>query len=300
MAIILLVILPLNSQKLFLSFTITTSDNVALSTIEIFPEKEIKAIVQFHAGTVIKKEFYLKFARYLAELGYGVVLFDYRGVGGSRPKSLRGYNAAISDWGRYDAPAVLEYIKEQYPDLPHYLFAHSMGGQLIGMMHNAEDFEKIVVVASSSGNWHNFAPAYRKKIQRMTALLPFVAKLFGYIPGWLGFGDDWPKEVAMEWYENSKRNMKIADFVEGRFDNTYYKSLRTKINAVFFSDDHMATPNTMPNYIASYPNADVVTHLIRPEEYHLDKIGHFGLFKEFTFPKLWEDVAALLDQKKNT
>lgn len=276
-----------------MDITITTVDNVALAAIEIFPKKEIKAIVQFHAGTVIKKEFYIKFAKFLATQGFGVILFDYRGVGASRPKNLRGYAASISDWGRYDAPAVLEYTKNKYPQYPSYLFAHSMGGQVIGMMHNAGDFDKIVVVASSSGNWHNFAPAYRRKIQRITPFLPFISKLFGYVPGWLGFGDDWPKGVALEWYENSKRNMKIADFVSQAFDKVYYGDVVKKIDAVFFSDDHMATPQTMPNYVASYPNADVVTHLIYPEDYNFEKIGHFGLFKEYTYPKLWEDIASL-------
>ena len=91
------------------------------------PDQVVKAVIQFHSGTVVKKEYYLKYAKYLCDLGFIVVLFDYRGVGGSRPKSLRGFKASISDWGRKDAPAVLNWIKQTYPGLPIYLFAHSMG-----------------------------------------------------------------------------------------------------------------------------------------------------------------------------
>lgn len=271
--------------------TIVTQDDIHLSTLLISPSVEPLGVVQFHAGTVIRKEFYLKFARFLSDQGFIVVLFDYRGVGGSRPTSLRRFNASIYDWGRKDATAVLDWIKDKYPHLPIHLFAHSMGGQIIGLMYNWPLFEKIVVVASSSGNWHNFDSSYRRKISISTNLMfPINLFLFGYVPGRFGLGQDWPKGVAKDWWKNSQENGLMADHLTAKHGNVYYKVIDKKIDAYFIEDDHMATTATIPNFQKSYPNSTVTTILLKPFDYQFDSIGHFGLFKDWSKGKLWSDV----------
>ena len=171
--------------------SVITKDQFRLATTVISPTAHVTGVIQFHAGTVIRKEYYLKFGKYLAEQGFIVVLFDYRGVGGSRLASLRGFKASISDWGVNDATAVLSWIKATYPDLPVHLFAHSMGGQIIGLMHNWYLFDKIIAVATSSGNWHNFKPSYRRKIRLSSnVFFPIMLRIFDYVPGRYGLGYD--------------------------------------------------------------------------------------------------------------
>ncbi len=271
--------------------SVITSDQVHLSTLVITPDITSKGVIQCHAGTVVRKEYYLKFGKYLAEQGYVVVLFDYRGVGGSRPSSLKGYDASISDWGAKDASAVLSWITSTYPGLPIHLFAHSMGGQIIGLMDNWHLFDKMIVVASSSGNWHNFQPSYRRKIRLSSNIFfPINLKLLGYVSGRFGLGHDWPRGVAEDWWRNSQQDGLMADYMNNKIEKTYYKDVDKEIEAIWFSDDHMATPRTIPNYQKSYPNAKVRTRLISPDEYGFKTIGHFGLFKEWSKGKLWEDV----------
>jgi len=275
--------------------SIRADDGLELAATIVSPQSPPQAVIQFHAGTVIRKEFYFKFATYLAECDYVVVLFDYRGVGGSRPAHLKGFQAAISDWGEKDAPAVTAWIKRQYPDLSIYLFAHSMGGQLIGLMYNWSLFEKITVVASSSGNWHNFKPSYYRRVKWSTELsFSINLRLLGYVPGRFGLGQDWPKGVAKDWWYNSRQNGLMADYMDKKCENTYYREIDKGIAAYFISDDHMATPRTIPNYARSYPNANVITHLIEPSSYDFEEIGHFGLFKEWSKGKLWDDVISSL------
>ncbi|MFT4568037.1 MAG: putative alpha/beta hydrolase [Saprospiraceae bacterium] len=99
-----------------------------IALLEIKPQSsKIKAIIQFHSGTVIKKEFYLKYAQFLADVGYVVILFDYRGVGESRSQSLKNSIASISSWRIADAPAVTDWIIKKYPNFRLLLLAHSMG-----------------------------------------------------------------------------------------------------------------------------------------------------------------------------
>lgn len=279
----------MNSTKI----NITTKDNYQLSALLLQPDNaQPKAVIQFHAGTVIKKEFYLKFCTYLAESGFAVILFDYRGVGESRPASLRGFQASISDWGCYDAPVVLDWIKAKYKNIPIHLLAHSMGGQILGLMPNWALFDKIIVLASSSGNWNNFIPSYKRQVKWSSNLLfPIFLPLFGYAPGKFGLGDDWPRGVAEDWLYNCRQNTLMADFMQQKISETYYKAIDKPITAWFFPDDHMATPKTRPNYQKSYPNAKVDVYSIQPESCNLDSIGHFGLFKEKSKDTLWAELA---------
>ncbi|MGK0389203.1 MAG: putative alpha/beta hydrolase [Maribacter sp.] len=277
---------------------ISTADNYQLSAVLLRPDgRKPKAVIQFHAGTVLKKEFYLKFCTYLADAGFAVVLFDYRGVGESRSSSLKGFQASISDWGIYDAPAVLDWIKDRYKGIPVHLLAHSMGGQILGLMHNWVLFDKIIVLASSSGNWNNFIPSYKRKVKWSSNLFfPLFLPLYGYVPGKFGLGDDWPRGVAEEWWQNCRQNSLMADFMQQKISNTFYKEIDKSITAWFFPDDRMATPKTRLNYQKSYPNAKVDVYSIQPESCNLDSIGHFGLFKEKSKDTLWAELAFRLEE----
>lgn len=278
------------------SVHIKTGDDVSLSALLLAPKAQsVRGVVQFHSGTVMPKEYYLKLSKYISSQGYIVALFDYRGVGESRPKSLKNYKATIHDWGCRDAYAVLDYLKCRYPQHPIHLIAHSMGGQLLGLMPNWSDFDKIIVLSSSSGNWHNFETKSRRKSSLSTRLtFPIYLALYGYIPGKFGMGYDWPKGVAQDWWYNSKADSLMAHYMEKNYGPSYYNIVDKRITAWFFSDDHMATPKTIDNYQLSFPKAKVTTRLIEPSEFRMDSIGHFGLFKEKSRETLWPELAALL------
>ena len=60
---------------------------------------ESKGIIQFHSGTGIPQDVYRNYVIYLAEAGFTVVTFDYRGVAASAPNNLKGFQASLQDWG---------------------------------------------------------------------------------------------------------------------------------------------------------------------------------------------------------
>lgn len=275
---------------------ITTSDGYELSALEVVPsDRNVSAVVQVHAGTNMAKEFYLKYATFLAEdYGLAVVLFDYRSVRESRSKSLRGFKTSVADWGT-DAESVLQWIRSKYSRLRIHLFAHSMGGQIYGLMPSWDSFYNVVFIASSSGNYNNFIPSYRFKSRLMSnSMFPIVLPLLGYAPGWLGLGPDLAKGVAKDWWHVSKQNMLMADHLKAQRPDHSYDAINKEISAIFFSDDHMATAKTVPNIQRSYPNATVKTQVITPDMYRLQKLGHFGLFKKWSKGDLWHDIARKL------
>ena len=100
--------------------SISATDGFDLAAIVLEPIGEAKATIQIHSGTGIKKEFYLKFAKFWAEQGFVAVVFDYRGIGASRPASLRGFKANTRDWGERDMPGVLNWLHWHYPHLKKF------------------------------------------------------------------------------------------------------------------------------------------------------------------------------------
>lgn len=104
-------------------------DGLVLDVAIIEPKGEPKAIVQFSHGMSEHKERYFDFMNYLAKNGYVCIIHDHRGHGASiRQKGDHGYFytediSAIVD----DLHEVSKLAKNEYPNLPLYIFSHSMG-----------------------------------------------------------------------------------------------------------------------------------------------------------------------------
>lgn len=90
--------------------TIPAADNYPLSALFFAPTITPRGAVQINAATGVPKQFYAKFAHYLAEHGFATVVSDYRGIGGSRPASLRGFEATMREWGQLDMTGVLDWL----------------------------------------------------------------------------------------------------------------------------------------------------------------------------------------------
>jgi hypothetical protein len=57
-------------------------------------------VVLVAPATGVRRRLYDAFARSLAARGMGVVTWDWRGTGESRPERMRGFQASMSDWAR--------------------------------------------------------------------------------------------------------------------------------------------------------------------------------------------------------
>ncbi len=84
-----------------------------------------KGIVQIFHGMAEHKERYLHFMEFLASHGYAAVIHNHRGHGTCELKGHFGGQHGESLI--LDGRAVQEWAKQELPDLPVYLFGHSMG-----------------------------------------------------------------------------------------------------------------------------------------------------------------------------
>ena len=85
-------------------------------------------LVIINAATSVRCRYYSRFAEYLHGHGFDVLTYDYRGIGESRPASMRGFQASWMDWGQKDFEAVLTYARREFPGQPVDVAAHSIGG----------------------------------------------------------------------------------------------------------------------------------------------------------------------------
>ncbi len=99
-------------------------DGVELEGTLLIPQ-EPQGIVQLLHGMAEHKERYLHFMEFLASHGYAAVIHNHRGHGNCALKGHFGKQKGESLV--LDARAVQQWVRKELPDLPVYLFGHSMG-----------------------------------------------------------------------------------------------------------------------------------------------------------------------------
>jgi len=259
---------------------ITCVDQYAIAATIYTPNKKLKGAVLIGPATGIQRQFYASFAAFLAEKGYGVFTFDNRGIGGSLVGRVSESDASLQCWGEKDMPAVLEQMKTTFPDTKYHLIGHSAGGQLVGLMHNAQDFTSIFNFASSSGQLKNMNTAYAIKAHFfMNFFIPMSNSLFGHTKSqWLGMGEPLPKVVAQQWREwcNSEGYVK-ASF--GKTVHTHlYDELSTPSMWVNAVDDEIAIDANVEDMLNVFTKISAEKLTLSADDYALDEIGHMKFF----------------------
>src|SRR5918999_5620445 len=133
------------------SVTLDNGDAIAVQLYE--PAQAPRAAVIVPCAMGVAQRFYSRFAEWLAREGYLAVTFDYRGIGSSAPRSLRGFEVDLFGWARQDCAAAIDYVKARLPHEPLYWVGHSLGGQLLGLIPNRHKIDRVMTVATGSGYW---------------------------------------------------------------------------------------------------------------------------------------------------
>src|SRR4051812_22274492 len=116
--------------------TIAARDGYALAATVFVPEGRASRAVLINSATAVPRKIYRGLAAYLASRGFAVVTYDYRGTGGSRPASLRGFDVRMRDWAALDVSGAIDHMRRVWPRLPLAAVGHSFGGQALGLTPN--------------------------------------------------------------------------------------------------------------------------------------------------------------------
>lgn len=241
-------------------------------------------------ATGVPQSYYAKFATYLAGRGFDVLTFDYRGIGRSLHGPIRGLRARMRDWALLDASAAFQYFETG----KSRIVGHSFGGQALGLLPEPERIGAALVVGSQSGYWRHWPAKGRAWMWPVTHFaLPALSRLHGYFPGSrLGFGEDLPQGVAIEWARwcRHPRYLVGALGAEER-----YRRVRSRLRAYAISDDPFAPARAVQALLELYPNARGEVRRVDPGELGVKTVGHFGFFRETFRDSLWREAADWLE-----
>src|SRR3712207_8056259 len=86
-----------------IDLTIPATDGFSLAATQFGGDGDAaERVVLIAPATGVKRRLYRPFSEFLAAGGFGVVTWDWRGTGDSRPASLRGFEATMRQWGERD------------------------------------------------------------------------------------------------------------------------------------------------------------------------------------------------------
>jgi len=270
------------------SFEIAAADGVRLGAT-LFGSGDDAVLVM--PATGVPQQYYAKFAAYLGEAGFTVLTFDYRGIGRSRQGDLRACTARMRDWALLDGAAALAFLREKQRRIS--LVGHSFGGQALGLLPQPESIAAALIVGSQSGYWKNWSALGRLWMWPVTHVgLPLVTRLRGYFPASrLGFGEDLPRGVAIEWARWCRNPRYLVGDLGVEAD---YARFCAPLRAYAVADDPFAPERAVRALGALYPNARWETRKVTPRELGVKSIGHFGFFRERFRDTLWRDACEWL------
>ena len=286
--------------------TIPAVDGYKLAATLFLPRGARRHAVLINSATAVPRKIYRGFAAYLAHTGCCVLTYDYRGIGGSRqksvegynqPRSLAGFNASMADWAELDMTAAVTWMRERYHNVPLTFVGHSFGGQALGLLVNNTEVSRALLIAAQAGYWKLMASPER---YRVFALLNAVGipltHLLGYAPGWSGLGEDLPKGVFLQW-------VKWVMSPHYLFDDKSLAGLanfpryRGAMRALCFTDDPWATRPSVELLCKGYTGTTSEILAVRPAELSVPKLGHFGFFRSEHRDTLWRGAAEWLEME---
>ena len=86
-------------------------DDYSLAATLFMPRGPRRQAILINSATAVPRKIYAGFATYLAGRGSVVVTYDYRGIGASKPATLKGFETSMSDWAARDVTAAVNYMR---------------------------------------------------------------------------------------------------------------------------------------------------------------------------------------------
>jgi predicted alpha/beta hydrolase len=246
-----------------------------------------RPVVIINAATSVRCRHYTRFADYLHANGFDIITYDYRGIGESRPASMKGLRASWSDWGALDFEAMLKRAQREFPGQPIDVVAHSFGGCAAGLGASGPVIRRVVTVGAQFAYWRDYAPAHRwRMFGKWHLVMPVLTLLCGYFPGKrLGWLEDTPAGVVRDWSTSTARYEKRPSGQDLHVKT--FAAVKAQILAISISDDPYGTIPAIERLLGYFTDSRK-THLrIAPEDIDQTEVGHFAFFRSAYQATLW-------------
>ncbi len=239
-------------------------------------------------ATAVPQRFYHRFAEHAAARGYETMTLDYRGIGGSRPATLRRFRMDYLDWARLDLAAAVDAMAVD-ADVPLFMIGHSFGGHAFGLLPNHHRVAAFYTFGTGAG-WHGWmARGEQWRVLAMWRVIgPVLTRWKGYLP-WslIGMGEDLPIDVYRQWRRWCRYPRYFFDDPREAHLEQAFAAVRTPIVATNALDDPWAPPRSRDAFMAGYRGTPWRAVDLDPGAEGIGPIGHMGYFRAAASP-LWD------------
>jgi len=231
--------------------------------------------------------FYAAFATWLADSGFHVLTFDYRGTGSV--EEMKAERGDVLRWAG-DAASALEFLLDENLGVPVTWVGHSLGGQLLPFARH-DLLDRALLVAAGSGYWRLNEGAMRWRAPLFLRVVgPLAMRVAGYYPGRrLGLLGDAPSAAMRQWsrwcLSPDYYGVDVPDLADR------VAELDLPVAAVSFTDDELLSARSHLALEELYAAAPVEPHRLSPSDLGVDRVGHHGFFRAAMRPA-W-DAAVL-------
>lgn len=268
-------------------FTLEALDGYPLGATRFPACGPLRGSLVVAGATGVPQGFYRRFAEHASGHGYEVLTFDYRGIGRSKPASLKGFEMEYLDWARLDLAAAIKQLDSG--PAPLFMVGHSFGGHAFGLLPNHQRVAGAYIFGTGAG-WHGWMPlCERLKVMAMWNLIfPGLTAWKGYSP-WkmLGLGEDLPLGVYRQWRRWCQFPRYFFDDPQMPGISEPFAAVRTPIVAANALDDLWALPRSRDAFVQAYCNAPLQRRDIDPAPF--GHLGHMGYFRPAAQP-LWDEA----------
>lgn len=263
--------------------TLETSDHIFLSVSVFEPKLGNKKLVLINSATGVKQQIYFAISQYLADHGFTVITYDYRGIGESKPKVMTNFDANMRIWGAMDFKTITDYIQENYPHYNTYCVGHSVGALILGMNPDSVIFKKFVFVATQDAALSNLKLGVAATaVIAFGVALPLLTRFYGYFPAQrFGLGESLPKNVGYDWRTLILDRKSLTKLYE-KLGEDYSKDLCQPVTVLFAEDDSWITMKGMQKLLKkTYSNLKASLQELKVVDSPKKNIGHINFFRSY-------------------
>lgn len=272
--------------------TINSQDGFPIAAHLFEPEAGNGKLVIINSATGVKQQIYFSFAKYLADAGFTVITYDYRGIGLSKPQKVRNLKADMRMWGTHDFKAVTTFAKSRFKDYQWYGIGHSVGALILGFNPDSMLFRKFIFVGTQDAYFRHLP----LKIAAAAALgfgivVPISNFFLGYFPAnRFGLGESLPKGSAADWRTLILHRKSTYRLYE-KADINLASHLKQSAFIIYAEDDPWVKMKGMESLMQNvYPNMKKTYREIRVSESAAGKIGHINFFRSYN-REIWHIAA---------
>lgn len=276
---------------------IIARDGRSLAATRYAATGDVDSVVIVNGATGVKRGYYDRYARFLAEHGFEVLTYDYRGIGGSADGAVSAEACDMRQWGEVDVTSMIDAAARRYPGKRLLVVGHSVGGQLFGLADNNERVHAMFAVSVQSGYWKHWRGAPRWRLALLWhVLMPLLVGVLSYFPSRrFGFGENLPGGVAREWARWCRHPDYLVDR-DGAPLRQHFARYRGRIRACVVTDDWMAPLAAVEALMGFFVAAQIEIQSLSPADIGAKALGHFGYFREAGRPA-WEESLKWLRQQ---